>query len=133
MEPSTRVYLKKVSLSIIVVLRQTFLNTFIKIPISGKLYQCSNCYAKLEPHWIEYICVLSNPIIQCLVHEKISALHFSAVSQKFPNCDLLIRTLRPDGFKNSLMVHSDYLVTITTICKSFLNKKMLLSIIVVSS
>ena len=80
---------KKLSLSIIVVLRHNFLNTFIKIPILGKLYECSSCYEKLEQHWIECICDLSNLIIQCLVHKKVSALHFSTVSQKFPNCDLL--------------------------------------------
>ena len=69
--------LKKPLLSIIVVWKQTFLNTFIKIPILGKLYQCSNCYAKLEQHWIEWICVQSSPIIYRLVHKK-SALSISA-------------------------------------------------------
>ena len=74
--------LKKLLLSIIVVLKQNFLNTFIMIPILGKLSQCSSFYAKFEQHWIECICALGNPIIQCLVHKKVSA-------QKLRNCDLL--------------------------------------------
>ena len=43
---------QKMSLCIIVVLRQNFLNlnTFIKIAILGKIYQYSSCYAKLEQH-----------------------------------------------------------------------------------
>ena len=52
------------------------------IPILGKLSQCSSFYAKFEQHWIECICVFGNPIIQCLVHKKVSA-------QKLRNCDLL--------------------------------------------
>ena len=97
---------KTLSVSIIVVLRQNFLNTFIKIAILGKLCQCSSCYVKLEQHWIECIWVLSNPIIQCLVHKKVSALNLSALSQNFliVTCSTFgrfqIRTLRPNGFKN---------------------------------
>ena len=47
---------KKLLLSTIVVLRQNFLNTLIKITILGKIYQCISCYAKLEQHWIECMC-----------------------------------------------------------------------------
>ena len=79
---------KKLSLSIIVVLRQNFLNTFIKIPILGKLYQCSSCYSQFEQHWIRCLCVHSSSIMQRLGHKTISALHLSTFSQKFPNCDL---------------------------------------------
>ena len=97
---------KKMSLSIIVVLRQNFLNTFIKIAILRKIYQCSNCYAKLKQHWVECICVHSSPITHLVDHKKVRALHPSAFSQKFPNCDLLhflqiqIQTLTPNRFKN---------------------------------
>ena len=44
---------QKLSLSIIVVLNQNFLNTFIKIAILGKIYQC-NSYSKFEQHWIKF-------------------------------------------------------------------------------
>ena len=80
---------EKMSLSIIVVFRQNFLNTFIKIAILRKIYQCSNCYAKLKQHWVECICVHSSPITHLVDHKKVRALHPSAFSQKFPNCDLL--------------------------------------------
>ena len=52
------------SLSIIVVLSQNFLNTFVKISILGKLYQYSICYAKLEQDWTKCLCVHSSLIIQ---------------------------------------------------------------------
>ena len=97
---------KKMSLSIIVVLRQNFLNTFIKIAILRKIYQCSNCYAKLEQHWVECICVHSSPITHLLITKKselsISA-HFHKNSLIVTCCTFgrfEIRTLRPNGFKN---------------------------------
>ena len=80
---------QKMWLSIVVVLRQNFLNTFIKIAFLCKIYQCSNCYAKLEQHWVECICVHNSPITHLFYHKKFRALHLSAFSQKFPNCDLL--------------------------------------------
>ena len=95
---------QKLLLSIIVVLWQNFVNTFIKIPILGKLYQCSSCYAKLEQHWIECICVLSNAIIQCLVHIKVR-----------------------------LKRNWSYLTTLAIISKCLLNKKLWLCIILVWS
>ena len=57
---------KKMSLSIIVVLRQNFLNTFIKIAILGKIYLCSNCYAKLEQHWIQCVCPQQPSVVPIL-------------------------------------------------------------------
>ena len=80
---------KKISLSIIEVLRQNFLNAFIKIGILCKIYQYSNGYGKLKQHWVECICVQSSPITHLVDHKKLRALHPSAFSQKFPNCDLL--------------------------------------------
>ena len=55
---------QKKLVSIIVVLSKSFLNTFIKIAILGKLYQYSSCYAKLEQHWTKYLCVHNSPTIQ---------------------------------------------------------------------
>ena len=97
---------KKMSLSIIVVLRQNFLNTFIKIAILRKIYQCSNCYAKLKQHWIECICVHSSPITHLFDHKKsglsISA-HFHKNSLTVTCCTFgrfEIRTLTSNRFKN---------------------------------
>ena len=128
---------KRMLLSIIVVLRQNFVNTFIKIAILREIYQCSNCYAKSEQHWIECIFVHSSPINHLFDLKKFRALHLSAFSQKFPNCDLLhfgrfqILTLTPNRFKIRLMTHWHYLATITIINEDFLNEKLLLSIVVV--
>ena len=80
---------QKMSLSIIVLLRQNFLNTFTEIAILRKIYQCSNCYAKLEQHWIECICVHSSPITHRFDHKRVRALHLIAFLEKFRNCDLL--------------------------------------------
>ena len=106
MEPSARVYLKKLSFSIIVILRQTFLNTFIKIPILGKLYQCGNCYAKLN-NIGSNIYVSSATLLSSVWLIKKSALSISA---RFLKNYLIviccafgrfeIQTLRPNGFKN---------------------------------
>ena len=97
---------KKLSLSIIVVLRQNFLNTFIKIAILGKIYLCSNCYAKLEQHWIEWKCFHSSPITHLFITKKsglsISA-HFYKNSLIVTCCTFgrfEIRTLTPNRFKN---------------------------------
>ena len=68
---------EKMLLSIIVVLRQNFLNPFIKIDILHKIYQCSSWYAKLEQHWVECICVHSSPITHLLITKK-SELSISA-------------------------------------------------------
>ena len=93
------------SLSIIVVLKQNFVNTFIKIAILRKIYLCSNCYAKLEQHWIERICVHNSPVIQLFEHKK-SALSISAPFHKkslIVTCCTFgrfkIRTLTPNRFK----------------------------------
>ena len=92
---------RNMSLSIIVVLRQNFLNTFIKIAILRKI-----CYAKLEQHWIECICVHSSPITHLFDHKKsrlsISA-HFHKNSLTVTCCTFgrfEIRTLTPNRFKN---------------------------------
>ena len=97
---------KKMLLSIIVVLRQNFLNTFIKITILRKIYQCSNCYAKSEQHWVECICVHSSPITH-LFDQKKSGLSISAHFHKnslIVTCCTFgrfeIRTLTPNRFKN---------------------------------
>ena len=97
---------KKLSLSIIVVLRQNFLNTFIKIAILGKIYLCSNCYAKLEQHWIEWKCFHSSPITHLFITKK-SGLSISARFYKnslIVTCCTFgrfeIRTLTPNRFKN---------------------------------
>ena len=83
-----------------------FVNTFIKIAILGKIYQCSSCYAKLEQHWIECICVHSSPITHLFDHKKsglsISA-HFHKNSLTVTCCTFgrfEIRTLTPNRFKN---------------------------------
>ena len=87
------------SLSIIFILRQNFVNTFFKVAILGKLYQYRNCYTKLEQHWIECICVHSSPITHLFDRKKVRTLHLSAFSQKFPNCDLLhFRQIRNPNF-----------------------------------
>ena len=97
---------KKMSLSIIVVLRQNFLNTFIKIAILRKIYQCSNCYAKLEQHWVECICVHSSPITHFFDHKKSGlpiSVHFHKNSLIVTCCTFgrfEIRTLTPNRFKN---------------------------------
>ena len=97
---------EKMSLSIIVVLRQNFLNPFIKIAILRKIYQCSNCYAKLKQHWVECICVHSSPITHLVDHKKVRALHLSAFSQNslIVTCCTFrrfkIQTLTPNRFKN---------------------------------
>ena len=128
---------EKMSLSIIVVLRQNFLNTFIKIAILRKIYQCSNCYAKLEQHWIECICVHSSPITHLFDHKNVRALHLSAFSQKFPNCDLLhfgrfeIRILTPNRFKNQTNDTLTLLGHNYNHQRGFLKQKLLLSIITV--
>ena len=97
---------KKLSLSIIVVLRQNFRNTFIKIAILGKIYLCSNCYAKLEQHWIEWKCFHSSPITHLFITKKsglsISA-HFYKNSLIVICCTFgrfEIPTLTPNRFKN---------------------------------
>ena len=95
---------KKISLSIIEVLRQNFLNTFIKIAILCKIYQYSNCYAKLKQHWVECVCVHSSPIT-CIT--KKSELSISAHLHKnflIATCCTFgrfeIQTLTPNRFKN---------------------------------
>ena len=97
---------QKLSLSIIVVLRQSFLNTFIKIAILRKIYQCSNCYAKLEQHWIECICVHSSPVTHFFDHKKVRALHLTAFHKNsvIVTCCTFgrfeTRILTPNRFKN---------------------------------
>ena len=83
-----------------------FLNTFINIAVLGKLYQCSSYYAKLEQHWIKFLCVHSSPIIQRLVHQKTML----SISVCFHKNSLIvacctfrrfeIRTFKPNRFKN---------------------------------
>ena len=96
---------KKMSLSIIVVLKQNFVNTFIKIAILRKIYLCSNCYAKLEQHWIECICVHNSPVIQLFEHKKSRlsiSVHFHKKSLIVTCCTFgrfEIRTLTPNRFK----------------------------------
>ena len=53
------------------------LSTFTKIAILRKIYQCSNCYTKVEQHWVECICVHSSPITRLFDH-KMSGLSISA-------------------------------------------------------
>ena len=92
---------KKMSLSIIMLLRQNFINTFIKIAILGKIYQCSNCYAKLEQHWIECICVHSSPITRLFDHKIVRTLYLSVFSPKFPiSVKLLFRRNNRNRRKN---------------------------------
>ena len=88
------------------ILRQTFLNTFIKIPILGKLYQCGNCYAKLN-NIGSNIYVSSATLLSSVWLIKKSALSISARFLKnylIVICctfgRLEIQTLRPNGFKN---------------------------------
>ena len=97
---------KKLLLSIIVILTQNFLNTLIKTAIFGKIYLCSNCYAKLEQHWIEWKCFHSSPITHLFITKKsglsISA-HFYKNSLIVICCTFgrfEIRTLTPNRFKN---------------------------------
>ena len=97
---------KKLSLSIIVILRQNFLNTFIRIAILRKIYPCNKCYAKLEQHWIECICVHSS-LLPNLLFTKKSGLSTSAHVHKnslIVTCYTFIRfeiqTLTPNRFKN---------------------------------
>ena len=97
---------KKLLLSIIMVLRQNFLNTFIEIAILGKIYHCSSCYAKLEQHWIECICVHSSPIIHLFDCKKLAL----SITVGFHKNSLIVacctfgrfkfRTLTPSRFKN---------------------------------
>ena len=99
---------EKMLFSIIVVLRQNFLNTFIKIAILCKIYQCSNCYAKLKQHWVECICVHNSPISYLFEHKKARALHLSAFSQKCPNSDLLhFRQIQNPNFNTKQIQKSD--------------------------
>ena len=97
---------QKMSLSIIVLLRLNFLNTFIKIAILGQIYQCINCYAKLQQHSIECICVHSSPIIHFFDHKKSGlpiSVHFHKNSLIVTCCTFgrfEIWTLTPNRFKN---------------------------------
>ena len=97
---------KKMSLSIILVLRQNFVNPFIKIAILSKICQCSNCYAKLEQHWIERICVHSSPITKLFDHKKVGApisVHFyksSLIVTCYTFSRFEIQNLTPSRFKN---------------------------------
>ena len=97
---------KKLSLSIIVVLWQNFLNTFIKIAILRKVYLCSNCYAKLEQRWIQCMCP-QQPYYPPLWSPKKSVLSISAHFHKnsiIVTCCTLGRfetwILTPNRFKN---------------------------------
>ena len=97
---------KKLSLSVIVLLRQNFLNTFINIAILGKIYQCRSCYAKLEQHWIECLCVHRSLIIHLFDNKKVRATisaHFYKNPLILTCCTFgrfKIRTLTPNRFKN---------------------------------
>ena len=97
---------EKMLFSIIVVLRQNFLNTFIKIAILCKIYQCSNCYANLKQHWVECICVHSSPIFYLLSTKKPGlsiSVHFHKNFLILTCCTLIrlkIRTLTPNRLKN---------------------------------
>ena len=95
---------KKISLSIIEVLRENFLNTFIKIAILCKIYQYSNCYAKFKQHWVDFVCVHSIPIT-CITKrsELFISVHFHKNFLIATCCTFgrfQIRTLTPNRFKN---------------------------------
>ena len=100
----------KLLLSTIVVFRspssQNFLNTFIKIAILDKIYQCNGCYSKLEQHWIKCLCVHSSPIIHPFDHKKLVAsisLGFCKNSLIVASCTFgrfKISSLTPSRFKN---------------------------------
>ena len=94
---------KKMSLSIIVVLRQNFLNTFIKIAILGKIYQCNSCYSKLEQHWTKFY-VSTVALLSTFLITEIGPFHLNGFSQNSPICvaccGLKISTLTPSRFKN---------------------------------
>ena len=126
---------KKMSLSIIVVLRQNFLNTFIKIAILGKIYLCSNCYAKLEQHWIKCICVHISPITHLFDYKKPPGLsisaHFYKNSLIVTCCRFEIRILTPKRFKNQANDTLKLLGHNYNYQRGFLNKTLLLSIVAV--
>ena len=120
---------KELSISIVVVLSWTFLNTFIKIAILGKLYfyQCNICYTKFGQHWIKCLCVHSSSIIHLFDYKKIGRLHLNWFSQKFPNYGLFSVAVLVGS--NLTPTRSNHLAKIATINKGFLNKKLLLSIV----
>ena len=100
--------LKKLLLSIILVLWHNFLNIFIKIAILGKIYQCNSCYSKLEQHWTKFyvstVALLSTFLITPF---WFGPLHLSGFSQNSPYCvacftfgRFKISTLTPSRFKN---------------------------------
>ena len=126
---------KKLSLSIIVVLRQNFRNTFIKIAILGKIYLCSNCYAKLEQHWIKYICVHISPITHLFDYKKPPGLSISAYFYKnsliVTCCRFEIPILTPNRFKNQANDTLKLLGHNYNHQRGFLNKTLLLSIVAV--
>ena len=97
---------EKMLLSIIVVLRQNFLNTFIKIAILRKIYQCSNCYAKLKQHWSN-VYVSTAALLPTFFSTKKPGLsipaHFHKNSLIVNCCTFVrfkIRTLKPNRLKN---------------------------------
>ena len=57
---------------------KSLLKHFYKITNSGKLYQCSSCYAKLEQH-----------CIQSLLHKKLAHSISGRIEKNFPNCGLI--------------------------------------------
>ena len=125
---------KKMSLSIIVVLRQNFLNTFIKIAILGKIYQCSNCCAKWDNIGSNVYVSTATLLLTFLITKKSglsSSAHFYKNSLIVPCCTFgrfEIRTLTSNRLKNQTNDSWNYLATITIINEGFLNKNLWLSI-----
>ena len=72
--------------------------------------------------------VSKKPITKLLFQTKISTLLHKSFSRKFLNCGsytfdrLEIRILTPNRLKIKSVTHSNYLATIATINKDFLNK-----------
>ena len=126
---------KKLLLSIIVILTQNFLNTFIKTAILGKIYLCSNCYAKLEQHWIKFICVHISPITHLFDYKKPPGLSISAYFYKnsliVTCCRFEIPILTPNRFKNQANDTLKLLGHNYNHQRGFLNKTLLLSIVAV--